>query len=240
VKSYKKALILFCFLGAAASILSLFVGIKVGILLVLLGFLIINVTEALTRIVHNENKRLNLKVVHIVAGTILGFLSLKEEEIGLGIAFTSLLIYLTYLLLSEKVTKEETPYINLFKELGLDQKRAFNVTFGLISINLTYLIFSNPVSSTSVLAFALGDGIGGLYGRLYGKTKLPYNKNKTMEGTIFELIFLVILFSLMTRNIFHSLTVAVLLTLIETLPVPINDNLFYPLVAGLLQSLVFY
>lgn len=237
--SSKRVFTMLCFLIASVLILSLFVGIELGILLVLFGFLIVNVAETFRRMnfVRNKSRRINLKVVHIIAGATLGLLSLKEEKIGLGIAFTSLIIYITYLYLSDKVTKEETPYISLFKELGLGQKTAFNVVFGLASITLTYLFFENPISSMSVLAFALGDGIGGLFGRLYGKTKLPYNKNKTVEGTALELLTLIALFFVATRSLFQSLLVSVLLTLYETLPLPINDNLFYPLIAGSLQLL---
>jgi len=188
-------------------------------------------------IISLKNERLRLKVVHIVAGTALGLTSLKEENIGLGIAFTSLTIYLTYLYFLDKITKEETPYISLFNELGLGKKTALNVTFGLTSITLTYLFFENPISSMSVLAFALGDGIGGLFGRLYGKIKLPYNKDKTVEGTTFEMLTLFVLFFVLARSLPQSLLVALLLTLFETLPLPINDNLFYPIVAGVLQKL---
>jgi len=239
--SSKKAFTLLCFLIAAVLILSLFVGIELGILLVFSGFLAVSTAEALrrTNVIRNESKRLNLKVVHIVAGVLLGFLSLEEEKIGLGVVFTSLIIYIAYLYFSDNVTKEETPYISLFEELGLGQKTASNVLLGLVSIALTYLLFENPISSTSVLAFALGDGIGGLFGRLYGKTKLPYNKNKTVEGTALELITLTILFLVATKSLFKSLLVAILLTSYETLPLPISDNLFYSLIAGILQLLIF-
>ncbi|MGC8933583.1 MAG: hypothetical protein ACP5LN_00225 [Thermoproteota archaeon] len=238
--SNKKALTLLCFLIAAFLILSLFVGIELGIILVFLGFLTVNVAEFFRRmnVIHNENNRLNLKVVHIVAGVALGLLSFKEERIGLGVAFTSLIIYVAYLCFLDNVTKEETPYVSLFYELGLGQRTAFNVAFGLASITLTYLLFENPISSTSVLAFALGDGIGGLFGRLYGKTKLPYNKNKTVEGTFAELFILLALFFVTIGGLFQSLLVALFLTSYETLPLPINDNLFYPLIAGGLQLLV--
>lgn len=238
VTGHKKVFTLLCLLVAATFLLSLFVGVKLGVLIVFLGFLAVNAAEAFRRInIYVENKRIRLKVVHIVAGTSLGLLSLNEEKIGLGIAFTSLIIYLTYLCLSERVTKDETPYISLFKELGLGQKMALNVVFGLTSITLTYLLFENPISSTSVLAFALGDGIGGLLGRLYGKIKLPYNKNKTVEGTTSELLILLALFFVATRNVFQSLLVASLLTLFETLPLSVNDNILYPLIAGILQLL---
>ncbi|MBO3763277.1 MAG: hypothetical protein QXS21_03005 [Thermoproteota archaeon] len=240
MKNYKKAFTMLYFLIVATFVSSLFVGIKLGVLLVLLGFFMINVAEAFrkTNIIYDENKRINLKIVHIVAGTTLGLLSLKEEKIGLGIAFTSLIIYLNYLYFLDKVTKEETPYISLFAELGLGQKSTLNVAFGLISITLTYLFFKNPISSISVLAFAIGDGVGGLFGRLYGKIKLPYNKSKTVEGTTLELLTLLVLFFVTTRNPFQSLLVALLLTLFETLPLPINDNLLYSITAGILQQLI--
>ncbi len=47
------------------------------------------------------------------------------------------------------------------------------------------LLRSNPLAAIAViLMFGLGDGFATYTGTTYGKHKLPWNRNKTMEGTL--------------------------------------------------------
>lgn len=54
-----------------------------------------------------------------------------------------------------------------------------------VGILLTLLLFPLQVSSAAIAMFALGDSTASLFGNLLSKTALPFNKGKSLEGSLF-------------------------------------------------------
>lgn len=54
--------------------------------------------------------------------------------------------------------------------------------FFAIGILLTLLLFPFPASSAAIAIFALGDSTASIFGRIYGRKTLPFNKGKTWRA----------------------------------------------------------
>ena len=95
------------------------------------------------------------------------------------------------------------------------------------------LLRSNPLAVVAViLMFGLGDGFATYIGTTYGKHKLPWNKNKTVEGTIgFTAGAMCAVFIMPEPAIVLG---AVLGAIVESSPLKINDNITLPVVLSLL------
>lgn len=99
------------------------------------------------------------------------------------------------------------------------------------SMALTWIIFPFHIASAAIIALCIGDSMSTIYGKHFGKTPIPYSKNKTIEGSIAMFMSTyVILFFLLGREI--ALLIALLATVVESLP-RIDDNVSIPLVVAL-------
>jgi glycerol-3-phosphate acyltransferase PlsY len=96
---------------------------------------------------------------------------------------------------------------------------------------LTVFIFDNPKIVTTVLLYlCLGDTTAALVGTQHGKTKIG-RRNKSLEGSLacFSICFLCGIFFLPWPLAFAGALVA---TVVEFLPLPLNDNFWMPLMSG--------
>jgi dolichol kinase len=71
----------------------------------------------------------------------------------------------------------------------------------------------------------------------FGKTKLPFNKGKNIEGTIVGLT-LAFLGALIFVDPISALIAATVGMLMEGIPCPLNDNFTIPLATGLVLLLL--
>jgi phosphoserine phosphatase len=107
--------------------------------------------------------------------------------------------------------------------------------FFAFGILFTLLLFPRPASSAAIVIFALGDSAASIFGKMFGKKTLFYNKGKTLEGSLigFAFAFSAAAFFVTPLTAASGAAVAML---IESLPLPINDNLAVPLVTGALLT----
>ena len=88
--------------------------------------------------------------------------------------------------------------------------------------------------SAAICLIALGDGFATIAGK-GGKFRLPYNKGKTLEGTL--AFFLASLSSWIFIGPL-ALPLAALGAIVESLPIPIDDNLTIPAIAILFFTFI--
>jgi len=109
-----------------------------------------------------------------------------------------------------------------------------------LGIIITLFIFQAnlEVANAAILILLFGDSASTLVGKRWGKVKLPFQENKTLEGS---LAFLLVGFiaSLTQLTMIPALSGALSGALTEAYS-PLDDNLTIPLVAGLVISLVVY
>ncbi len=95
------------------------------------------------------------------------------------------------------------------------------------------MLRSDPVAAIAViLMFGLGDGFATYIGTIYGKHRLPWNKNKTVEGTLGFMAGA--MFAILIMPVPATVLGAVLGAIIESLPLRLNDNITLPVVLSLL------
>lgn len=101
-----------------------------------------------------------------------------------------------------------------------------------VGILLTLLLFPTPVNGAAVAIFALGDSTASLFGGLISKKPLPFNKGKTLEGSLLGFVFAFLAGVFFVPPLLALIAAAVAMT-IESLPLPVNDNILMPLGTGL-------
>ncbi len=101
-----------------------------------------------------------------------------------------------------------------------------------LGIVLSLMLFPEPIGYVSVTVLTLGDGFAAIFGEGYGRTRLPFNKTKKLEGTLTGLLF-ASLGSLLFVDPFRALIASLAGMIAEVLPLPVNDNLAIPLASGL-------
>jgi glycerol-3-phosphate acyltransferase PlsY len=103
-------------------------------------------------------------------------------------------------------------------------------TYFLFSTILTIILFPKSIAIASLLILILADTAAALVGKAIGKVPIH---GKTLEGSMaFFLTSLLIVLIYPSLNRFSGSLAALGATLVELVPVEINDNLTIPLVAG--------
>ena len=106
-----------------------------------------------------------------------------------------------------------------------------------LGIAISLLIFPAPIRYVAITVLTLGDGCAHIFGMKFGKTRLPFNKGKNLEGTIAGFMF-AFLGAMIFVDPASALIAAAVGMLVEGLPNPINDNLTIPLASGLILTLI--
>jgi dolichol kinase/phosphoserine phosphatase len=101
-----------------------------------------------------------------------------------------------------------------------------------LGILLALLLFRVPVSSAAIAIFAIGDSSAAIFGRLISEKPLAFNKGKTLGGSMAGFFF-----AFLAGSFFISppiaLAGAAVAMIVESLPLPVNDNILVPLSTGL-------
>ena len=106
-----------------------------------------------------------------------------------------------------------------------------------LGILLTLLLFPASASGAAIAIFALGDSTASLVGGTLSKKALPFNRSKTLEGTLAGFFFAFLAGAVFVSPWIALVGAAVAMT-VEYLPLPVNDNLMIPLVTGLVLMLI--
>jgi len=106
-----------------------------------------------------------------------------------------------------------------------------------LGIAISLLIFPAPIRYVAITTLTLGDGGAHLFGMKFGRTPLPFNKGKNLEGTLFGFLF-AFLGAMIFVDPTRALIAAAVGMLVEALPLPLNDNLTMPLASGLTLLLI--
>jgi phytol kinase len=95
------------------------------------------------------------------------------------------------------------------------------------------LLRSSAAAAISViLILAVGDSLATYIGRYYGKRRLPWNSEKTIEGSLGFAAGA--MFSLLVLPIPSTIIVIILSTAIESLPIRLDDNITLPVASSLI------
>jgi len=160
-----------------------------------------------------------------------------------AVAFLLLLITFTYL--ASELARVEGRNVPLISSITLrattySERYEFATTpmFLALGVMLSLLLFPTPISYASIAIVCLGDSAASIFGKFFGKTPIPFNKGKNMEGSIAGFVFAVFGAAFFLHPA-KALVGAAIGMLVESLPLPINDNLSTPLATGAILTLLF-
>ncbi len=176
------------------------------------------------------------KIIHLATLVIpLGY-ALSSEETVLLVLLPFFLCYLMIDLLRHFHPGMASLFGKYFfgRVLREEEKRnLMGSTYFLFSSLLAILLFPKSIAIASLLILILSDTAGALVGKWIGKIKIF---KKTLEGsTAFLLCSLLIVWSYPQLNRFSGTLAALGATVIEMLPLPMDDNLTIPIVAGVIM-----
>jgi dolichol kinase len=173
------------------------------------------------------------KIVHLATLIIPVGYVLTSEKTVLFFLLPFFLCYLSVDLLRHFHSGMASLFQKYFFGRVLREEEKQNLmgsTYFLFSSLLTILLFPKPIAIASLLILILSDTAGALVGKWIGKVPIF---RKTLEGSMaFFLSSLLIVWSYPQLNRFSGSLAALGATLIEVLPIKVDDNLTIPIVAG--------
>jgi len=175
------------------------------------------------------------KSIHMLI-SLVPFIAKRNLTITLYILSSGILFFTLheYLRLSGKDTHS---LLTKITELASRERDKGHIILGPITLGtgalLALLFYPDPAATMGIYALAFGDGIASLAGKLFGKNKIPYIPDKTLEGSIscFVVVFIAAL-TITRGNIFSSFLIATATTVLEVLPFKDIDNIIIPLGVG--------
>ncbi len=174
------------------------------------------------------------KIVHLATLIVpLGYALTSEETVILF-----LVPFFLALLLADLLRHFHPGMASLFRKyffgrvLREEEKPAFmGATYFIFSTILTILLFPQSIAIASILILIVSDTAAALIGKGMGRVKI-FGK-KTLEGSMaFLITSLLIVWTYPHLGRLPGSLAALGATLIELLPIKLNDNLSIPLVAG--------
>ena len=149
----------------------------------------------------------------------------------------------TFYLISElsRMNKKNLPIISTITRNAASQAERYEFAaaplYFAIGILATLIIFPAPVNGAAIAIFALGDSTASLFGGVISKKPLPFNKGKTLEGSLAGFFFAFLAGTFFVSPVLALIGAAVAMT-VESLPLPVNDNILIPLCTGLALLLI--
>ena len=180
---------------------------------------------------------------HIFGGLVIPITALfLPRVVFLSSLGAATFIFLAFELLRLRTTTVNRWFLFYFKPLLREEEssRLTGASYVLISSLFAFLVFPRDVAIVALSFLAVGDALGTIIGKSWGRRKLW---GKTLEGDLSCFVA-----CLVTGSIFHYAGLGVSLlavlagsvaaTLMEAVPLPINDNLTIPLLAVVVMTVV--
>jgi dolichol kinase len=181
-------------------------------------------------------EELNRKLIHFscaVLPLIYQFF-LSREQIVLFCSIITILFVIAEILRFRHGASGRLFLILFSKLLREKEKKAHitGATYLFISATVTFIIFKKEIAVPAVLVLTIADSFAAIVGKFTGS--VPFLA-KTRAGSLtFFFISSVILFLFVPDLGFLVPVVAFLVTLIEALPIPVNDNILVSLSTGII------
>ena len=119
-----------------------------------------------------------------------------------------------------------------------DDERGFIYFFIGIIITLYLFRFNIMIANAAIIILLFGDSASTIFGKRFGKTRIPFNKRKTYVGTF--AFFVVSFIGAFTQVSLLPAFFGALCGAITEAYSPVDDNIPIPIVSGIAMSLVIY
>jgi dolichol kinase len=183
-----------------------------------------------------EFKRKSIHLGALVIPLLYWFIPNETAAKSLLFAITLALLVGDVLRLRIRVLRRV--YFFLFKKVVRfhETKTIHGATYLMIASCICISIFEKPIAVAALSFLIIGDTAAALFGRTFGKIRIM---NKTLEGSIACLLScLLIVLCIPGLNHRIGLIGALIATVAEFFPLPIDDNFRIPLSSGLIMQLL--
>jgi len=177
-----------------------------------------------------NRKELGRQMIHVLIGiTLIVFIFMFGKTKLVALTFFTLLI--GSVLINMKLIGQKIGMAEWF-EKQFEREDALLPGWGSAWYVAGFLLLATVLTDTNQIAagiFVLGisDAASTIIGKTLGKHKLPYNKNKSIEGSVAFFISALPAWFFVGEII---IPIAFLAALVESLPLKIDDNITIPLV----------
>ena len=180
------------------------------------------------------------KIIHLSSTLIIPInIFIGHEFTIYSLIFVILLYFISEILRTRKIRipfiSDVTDYCSYNFE-----KKSFVYSPLTFAISILVLITFIPGNNgyVGVVALTLGDGVAGLIGKQFGKTKLFYNNKKSLEGSMSMFIITFLSVLLFVQNVFVVFILSLIATLVESLSNEAIDNFSVPFSVSLIMLLL--
>jgi phytol kinase len=199
---------------------------------------------------------LSRKFIHIGTGPlfVLCWLLFTTDSINKYLAaLVPLAFTLQFLLIGTGVIKDEASVKAMSRSGDRREILRGPLYYGIIFVLLTIIYWkSSPIGIIALMLMCGGDGLADIFGRKWGYKKLPWNRNKSLAGSLGMLLggwllSLLILWIFTVAGVFSTsiqyyllpiTIIAIIGTLVESLPFRDIDNITITLTAVILGYLL--
>lgn len=201
--------------------------------------------------------RLSRKIIHIGTGPIFVLCWVFFNDADQARFFAALVpggITMQFLLVGLGIMRDEGSVQSMTRHGDRREILRGPLFYGIVFVVLTLLYWrESPIGIIALMVLCGGDGLADIMGRRFGAQKLPWNKGKSWMGSfgmlvgswLFAMAIMAVFisqgyFSVSLAEIVLPVTlIALVCTLVESLPVHDIDNLTISLAAVLVGQLVF-
>ena len=178
------------------------------------------------------------KIFHLVSLAIpLGYLVLEREIALNAVAITFVVVISIELarLFIPRIRKKIHPFFAPIMRVA-EEKKLSGVTYLLGGAWVTIYLFEKEVAIIALLLVSLSDAAAAIIGTAYGRIHLW---QKTLEGTVaFFTVAGFMMILVANLSLEQKIAGMVVSTLVELLPIPVNDNLSLPIMTALAMQAV--
>ncbi|MBE7548993.1 putative fusion protein of n terminal phosphoserine phosphatase and c-terminal phosphatidate cytidylyltransferase [Candidatus Kuenenia stuttgartiensis] len=183
---------------------------------------------------HSWYQEIRRKLLHIIIALVPVF-SQYIFITTLSVLFSIVVFYLISEFL--RVNGLSFPLLGLVTKSSIRKREERGIAFGPITLILgaafSILIFPKEIASAVIWIVAFSDAAATLVGKSIGKIRIPYNRQKSVEGSLAALAVAIIC-GCIFLPIAPALIAAFVACFIESLPLRAADNLLMPVGAGLI------
>ena len=186
--------------------------------------------------IKNELMRKSIHICNSLFAYSLFFFNQRDFAIAIGICTIGIILFEIARVKSRKVS---TFFIKIFGPIIRDFEgggRLTGATYVMVSSFFVLLFFDKYVCIASILIMSYSDTAAAIIGKMYGKTKIF---KKTLEGSLAFFITSLIIILIMAPEVNLGLGLVAILaaTIVESLPISVDDNLSVPLIIALILSI---
>lgn len=183
-------------------------------------------------------REIKRKIFHLASMIFpLGYIVIERENMLIFIA--ALFVISLGMEIGRIFIPKIGQYINpIFESImrGAEKKKISGATYLLAGAGITIYYFDKDVAIIALLLVSVSDTAAAIIGTAYGKVRLW---GKSLEGSTAYFAATGMLMMLTQSLTLEQMLVGLFTsTLVELLPIPINDNLTMPVIAGFAMQMV--